>query len=119
MWLPLERPVTPAGNGMLVAEKSHAIHLQIINNGSWERFGKGVRGQLEILELYRQLGESSDHFSPRLEVGDVLIFSKCAVHSSSGDNSDHVSRSVVMRVEIAELKYTDTPGRSDSSPSPR
>ena len=94
MWLPLERPVSPAGNGMLVAKQSHAHHLEIVNNGSWERFGRGVRGQLEILELYRHLGESSDHFSPQLKVGDVLIFSKCAVHTCSGDNSEQVSRCI-------------------------
>ena len=54
MWLPLEWPVTPTGNGMLLAKRSHEEHLNIVNNGSWATFGTGARGQLEILELYRQ-----------------------------------------------------------------
>ena len=87
MWLPLEWPVTPAGNGLVVAKQSHAEHLQMVQNGTWSRLGSGVQAQLEILDLYRRLGETSDHFSPSLAVGDVLIFSKCSVHTSSGDNS--------------------------------
>ena len=81
-----------AGNGLILARQSHAQHLEIVRNGSWSRLGSGVQGQLEILALYRHLGETSDHFSPSLEVGDVLIFSKCSVHTSSGDNSDRASR---------------------------
>ena len=92
MWLPLEWPVSRPGNGLVVARQSHAQHLQIVQNGTWTRLGSGLRGQLEILALYRQLGETSEHFSPSLAVGDVLIFSKCAVHSSSGDNSARASR---------------------------
>ena len=92
MWLPLQWPVSPAGNGLILARQSHAQHLEIVRNGSWSRLGSGVQGQLEILALYRHLGETSDHFSPSLEVGDVLIFSKCSVHTSSGDNSVRASR---------------------------
>ena len=92
MWLPLQWPVSPAGNGLILARQSHAQHLEIVRNGSWSRLGSGVQGQLEILALYRHLGETSDHFSPSLEVGDVLIFSKCSVHTSSGDNSARASR---------------------------
>ena len=84
--------MTPAGNGLLVAKGSHAEHLKIVKNGSWSRFGPGVQGQLELLSLYRHLGETSPHFRPSLSVGDVLIFSKCAVHSSSGDNTARASR---------------------------
>ena len=92
MWLPLEWPVTPAGNGLLLARESHAEHLKIVRNGSWSKFGSGVQGQLQILALYRHLGETSEHFSPSLAVGDVLIFSKCSVHTSSGDNTARARR---------------------------
>ena len=92
MWLPLEWPVSPTGNGLVVAKQSHLQHLEIVQNGTWSRLGSGVQGQLEILGLYRQLGETSDHYSPSLAVGDVLIFSKCSVHTSSGDNSARASR---------------------------
>ena len=92
MCLPLQWPVSPAGNGLILARQSHAQHLEIVRNGSWSRLGSGVQGQLEILALYRHLGETSDHCSPSLEVGDVLIFSKCSVHTSSGDNSVRASR---------------------------
>ena len=89
MWLPLEQAVSPTGNGMLVAKHSHREHLNLVSNGTWDSFGTGVKGQLEILDMYRRMGETAEHWGPSLEVGDVLVFSKCAVHSCSGDNSDH------------------------------
>ena len=47
--------------------------------------GLGVGGQLRVLNLYRAMGESHPVTAPRLNLGDVLVFTKCTVHTCSGD----------------------------------
>ena len=76
----------------------------MVTNGSWARLGgDSVAGQLDILRTYRGLGLNSEQVSgqqkamqlnpkkptlilylqeaPSLSVGDVLVFSKCTVHT--------------------------------------
>ena len=46
--------------------------------------GIGVGGQLRVLNMYKAMGESHPVVAPSLRVGDVLVFTKCTVHSCSG-----------------------------------
>ena len=92
MWLPLEETSFPDANGMILAQGSGKEHYKAITNGSWKSFQLGVSGQLELLKFYNTLGENSPSYAPILEVGDVLVFSKCTVHTSSGVNTRRLKR---------------------------
>ena len=46
--------------------------------------GIGVGGQLRVLNMYKAMGESHQVVAPSLRVGDVLVFTKCTVHTCSG-----------------------------------
>ena len=87
MWLPLLEPAVYEANGMVLARGSHRVHRQLVENGTWDRFRSSVSGQLEVLALYTGLGRASQVLRPELHPGDVLVFNKCLVHSSSGVNS--------------------------------
>ena len=56
-------------------------------NGTWAGHGVSVGGQLSILNMYKHLAHTRPHASPRLGVGDMVVFSKCTVHTCSGDNT--------------------------------
>ena len=43
--------------------------------------GLGVGGQLEVLKMYRSIGETFPAEAPNLDVGDALVFTKCTVQS--------------------------------------
>ena len=72
---------------MIFARGSHKVHWDVVSNGTWRQYGVGVGGQLSILNMYKHLGDTYPQVSPSLKVGDMVVFSKCTVHSCSGDNS--------------------------------
>ena len=79
-----------------------------------------------MLNLYRAIGETHPVVSPSLRVGDVLVFTKCTVHTCSGDtglslvNTLNTHLSLVNTPQAAiRSEGPDTPGRSDSSLSHR
>ena len=74
-------------NGMVVARGSHHLHQEMLNNGSWKKYSGSNSGQLKLLDFYRQVGETFPLLKTRLEPGDVVLFSKCTVHTTSGLNS--------------------------------
>ena len=75
-------------NGMVVARGSHHLHQEMLSNGSWRsRYSGSNSGQLRLLEFYREVGETFPLVRARLEPGDVVLFSKCSVHTTSGVNS--------------------------------
>ena len=87
MWMPIKETSVYEANGMMFASKSHKIHQEIISNGTWASFQSSITGLLEILGFYKSIGETYPIEKPTLHVGDVVIFSKCTVHSASGINS--------------------------------
>ena len=42
---------------------------------------------MRVLNMYRAMGETHPVTAPSLEVGDVLVFTKCTVHTCSGSNT--------------------------------
>ena len=67
---------------------------------------------MKILRMYRDMGQRLPTFSPSLNLGDVLIFSKCTVHTCSGDNSLRLPRQAWQlrffsepQVSISNRKY--------------
>jgi len=87
MWMPLKDTSVYEANGMVFAEKSHKLHKEVIRNGTWAKFQSSISGLLQILSFYKNIGETYESVRPTLNVGDVVIFSKCTVHSASGVNS--------------------------------
>ena len=76
MWLPVLGTVTPDTNGLMVARQSHDHHMTYINNGSWDQHQGSLSGHIELLRFWRQLGDTSDTWSPTLQLGDVLVMNK-------------------------------------------
>ena len=74
-------------NGMVVARGSHHLHQEMLSNGSWSKFSGSNSGQLRLLEFYREVGETFPLLRTRLAPGDLVLFSMCSVHTSSGVNS--------------------------------
>ena len=74
-------------NGLVVARGSHHLHQEMLSNGSWRNYSGSNSGQLRLLQFYRQVGETFPLLRTRLEPGDVVLFSKCSVHTTSGINS--------------------------------
>ena len=74
-------------NGMVVARGSHHLHQEMLSNGSWRNYSGSNSGQLRLLDFYRQVGQTFPLLKTRLEPGDVVLFSKCSVHTTSGINS--------------------------------
>ena len=74
-------------NGMVVARGSHRLHQEMLSNGSWKRYSGSNSGQLRLLDFYRQVGETFPLLRTRLDPGDVVLFSKCSIHTTSGLNS--------------------------------
>ena len=66
----------------------NSIPIALISNN----VVSGVGGQLRILNMYRELGESFPVVGPSVGVGDALVFTKCTIHSCSGDNSLGLAR---------------------------
>ena len=87
MWMPVKEPSLYEANGMGFSEKSHILHREMIMNGTWGSFQSKISGLLEILGFYKSVGTSFSQSKPTLNVGDLVIFSKCMVHSPSGINS--------------------------------
>jgi hypothetical protein len=87
MWLPVLEPAVYEANGMVLAKGSHHVHRQLVQNGTWSQYQASVSGQLQVLDLYMRLGRTSEIIKPVLHPGDVLVFDKCLVHSSSGVNT--------------------------------
>lgn len=85
MWLPMEWPSEREANGLVMARGSNRLLEQMINNKSLTP-GVGMRGQLNLLNMYKSIADSYPVYGPSLSVGDVLVFSKCTVHSCSGSN---------------------------------
>ena len=92
MWMPMRQTSYQAANGMIFARGSHKAHLQRIQDGTWSKYSKSVSGLLALLGLYKDLGDSHEIEAPTLEPGDVVIFSKCTIHSSSGVNTMNIPR---------------------------
>lgn len=87
MWLPVLEAAHYAGNGLILAEGSHRLHEEMVENGTWNSYTSSISGQLQVLNLYKRLGGLGRTIKPTLHPGDVLIFNKCLVHSSSGVNT--------------------------------
>merc|ERR1712126_472736 len=87
MWMPVIEPAIFEANGMVMARGSHKIHREVLENGTWTSYSSSVSGQLQVLSLYTGLGRDLETVSPSLEPGDILVFNKCLVHSSSGVNT--------------------------------
>ena len=92
MWMPMKDTSYPDGNGMIFARGSHKAHLKAIQDGTWSKYSNSISGLLALLGFYRDLGESHEVSAPTLEPGDVVIFSKCTIHSSSGSNTRKIPR---------------------------
>ena len=86
--------------------------------------------------MYRAMGETHPVVAPSLSVGDVLVFTKCTVHTCSGDTGLSLVNTVNTLISFFDNLNTlfslvnfaqavtssggpDTPGRSDSSLSRR
>jgi len=87
MWMPIKETSLYEANGMVFSEKSHKLHQEVISNGTWANFQSSISGLLQVLGFYKHIGETFPQVRPTLNVGDVVIFSKCTVHSASGTNS--------------------------------
>ena len=92
MWMPMRHTSYEEANGIIFARGSHKDHFQAIQNGTWSQYSKSVSGLLALLGFYSHIGETHEVVSPTLEPGDVVIFSKCTIHSSSGVNSMQIPR---------------------------
>ena len=76
--------------------------------------------------MYRAMGETHPVVAPSLSVGDVLVFTKCTVHTCSGDTGLSLVNTLNTRLSLVNIPQEatgsegpDTPGRSDSSLSRR
>ena len=69
---------------MVFARGSHLAHQAALSNGSWARLPASLSGLLEVLRFYQRLGDQSQQARPTLQPGDLVVFSKCTVHTSSG-----------------------------------
>ena len=83
-WLPVKAPSEYEANGLVVARQSHNLHQQLVTNGTWASYLGSLSGQLRILQLYKHIGDTFPLLRTQLDPGDVVLFSKCSVHSSSG-----------------------------------
>merc|ERR1712013_780388 len=81
--MPMKDTSYPDGNGMIFGRGSHKAHLKAIQDGTWSKYSNSISGLLALLGFYRDLGESHEVSAPTLEPGDVVIFFKCTIHSSS------------------------------------
>ena len=85
--MPIKQTSLYEANGLVLSNKSHKLHQEVISNGTWANFQSSISGLLQILGFYKHVGETFPQVKPTLNVGDVVIFSKCTVHSASGLNS--------------------------------
>ena len=92
MWMPMLYSSQKSANGMIFARGSHKAHLKAIEDGTWSSYSKSVSGLISLLGLYNTLGESHPLEAPSLDPGDVVVFSKCTIHSTSGVNTMKVPR---------------------------
>lgn len=92
MWMPLEETSHTRANGMLVSKGSNKPHKEIIQNGSWDASSGRLSGHVELMKFWKRVGESLPRVEPVLDVGDVLVMSKCTIHSASGVNTMRRSR---------------------------
>ena len=72
MWLPMEWPSEREANGLVMARGSNKLLEQMIANRSLTT-GVGMRGQLNLLNMYKSIADSYPVSGPSLSVGDVLV----------------------------------------------
>ena len=95
MWLPMEWPSEREANnnnnnnnnnffyfreanGLVMARGSNRLLEQMINNKSLTT-GVGMRGQLNLLKMYKSIADSYPVSGPSLNVGDVLVTTKSSL----------------------------------------
>ena len=83
-WLPVKDISEYEANGLVVARQSHNLHQQLVTNGTWASYQGSLSGQLRILQLYQHIGNTFPLLRTKLDPGDVVLFSKCTVHTASG-----------------------------------
>ena len=72
MWLPMEWPSTREANGLVMARGSNKLLEQMVTNKTLAT-GEGMRGQLELLNMYKAIADTHPVHGPSLSVGDVLV----------------------------------------------
>ena len=92
MWMPIKDTSIYEANGMVFSKQSHILHDELIRNGTWGKIQSKISGLLDILTFYKSIGTSLPQSRPTLSTGDVVIFSKCMVHTTSGLNTLHKTR---------------------------
>ena len=79
-------------NGLVVLRKSHKIHEEMMENGTLFASQGSVAGQVSLIKFYKTLENTLTKEEPSLNPGDVILFDRCTVHSSSGVNRRKVGR---------------------------
>ena len=72
MWLPMEWPSEREANGLVMARGSNKLLEQMVINRTLDT-GVGMRGQLELLNMYKNIADTHPVSGPSLSVGDVLV----------------------------------------------
>eukprot|EP00092_Neocalanus_flemingeri_P069992 GFUD01085857.1.p1 GENE.GFUD01085857.1~~GFUD01085857.1.p1 ORF type:complete len:398 (+),score=55.59 GFUD01085857.1:115-1194(+) len=92
VWMPIGNTSYADANGLVVLKKSHKIHEEMIDNGTWFENQGSVHGQRLNLEFYKSLVKTHEKEEPTLNPGDAILFDRCTVHSASGVNSRNIRR---------------------------
>ena len=75
MWLPMEWPSEREANGLVMARGSNKLLEQMVTNRTLST-GVGMRGQLELLNMYKNIADTHSVSGPSLSVGDVLVLTQ-------------------------------------------
>ena len=78
MWLPMEWPSEREANGLVMARGSNKLLEQMVTNRTLST-GVGMRGQLELLNMYKNIADTHPVSGPSLSVGDVLVLTQSPV----------------------------------------